>query len=412
MMNTSILEGRDSLNISKQAILFVDDEEDILNSLKRALRAEPYEQYYVLSGEEALSTLSQQSIHVLVSDMRMPRMDGVMLLERVAEKYPDIIRMVISGWSDADSILDAVNTGHIYRYLVKPWDIRELKITLRQALEMYRLQAERREMIQRLKSHNLNLEKAVVQRTEQMMTMNQQASLGKYASQIVHNLNDPLGRLSSNIELIGLMAANQRVDMDQLKKQVVGAQTHLDQLKEIVSGILNHAKAEKSTQVNLININQIIKEELAYFNLNPIFCYEVKKVVNLAPNMPEIIGKPGQIKTVLNYLVQTALDAMTQSIEKKLIVETIWQQATILIRISHTGNNAPSEDPPPSFLKKMENASVGGTVGSQFSNVKSIIAAYSGKIELSSQHQGETTFKVTLPVGRSALSRSRFPSLI
>ena len=101
--------GKNILGKLNQTILFVDDEEDILKALKRSLRSEPYEQYYVQSAEEALELMAHHSIHVLVSDMRMTPMSGTELLEKVASRYPEIIRMVISGWADVDSILDAEN---------------------------------------------------------------------------------------------------------------------------------------------------------------------------------------------------------------------------------------------------------------------------------------------------------------
>ena len=118
-------------------ILFVDDEGDILKSLKRQVRTEPYESFFVQSGQEALDLLEKESIQVIVTDLHMPKMDGLSLLTRVEEKHPDIVRLVLSALDDKDSILDAINSGHVYRYILKPWDNTELKIIVRQAIERY-----------------------------------------------------------------------------------------------------------------------------------------------------------------------------------------------------------------------------------------------------------------------------------
>jgi signal transduction histidine kinase len=389
---------------SDQTILFVDDEKEILKALKRSLKSEPYKQYFVQSAKEALELMAHHTIHVLVSDMRMSPISGTELLEKVAPRYPETIRMVISGWVDADSILDAVNTGHIYRYIVKPWDARELKITLRQALEMYRLQAERKEMIQQLKAHNLQLEKKVIQRTEQVMAVTQQAEIGKFTSQIVHKLNDPLNNLSTTIELIGLSAAKEILYLEQLKKEVSSAQTEICQLKKIVRDLLGHTELRKSAHVDLININEIIKEEMDYFDLDPSFRYEIKKELRLADNLPMIMGNPIQIKEILDNLIKNAIDAMVSTSKKRLSIETFLKGNKIEIRVSDTGTGIPLENQDLVFLDSFTTKPMGKGTGLGLFIVKSTVAAYSGKVDFVSSPQNGTTFQISLPIGRSILS--------
>lgn len=396
--------GKNILGKFNQTILFVDDEEDILKALKRSLRSEPYEQYYVQSAEEALELMAHHSIHVLVSDMRMTPMSGTELLEKVASRYPEIIRMVISGWADADSILDAVNKGHIYRYIVKPWDSRELKITLRQALEMYRLQAERKEMIQRLNDQNFQLEKKIIQRTEQVMAVTQQAKIGKLTSQIVRKLDDPLNNLSANIELIGLLSAEKKFNLEQFKKEIFSAQAEICQLKKIVGDLLSHAEFRKNTHVSLININEIIKEEMEYFDLDPSFRYEIQKELRLAANLPMIMGNTIQIKEIIDNLIKNAIDAMATTTKKLLSIETFLQENSIEIRVSDTGTGIPLENQDFVFLDNFTTKPMGEGTGLGLFTVKSTVTAYSGSIDFVSSPQNGTTFKVNLPIGRSILN--------
>ena len=396
------------VSLSDQAVLFVDDEEDILKALRRVLRTEPYQTYYALSAKEALDLLTHQPINVLVSDMRMPQISGPELLEKVASQYPEIIRIVISVWADADSILDAVNTGHIYRYLVKPWDNRELKLTLRQALDMYRLQAERREMIEKLKVHNRDLEKTVVQRTEQIMAVSQQAQIGKYTSKIVDNLNDPLNNLSAAIELIGLLATQADLTKDQLNREVVRAQTEIDRLKKIVANLLGHSASEKSTQLELVNINDAINAELDYFDLDPFFHYEIQKKLQLASNLPMIMGNPVQIKQIMDHLIKNAIDAMDTTPIKRLTVATNLRADSIEIQVSDTGIGIAPELQDSVFLKNFTTKPNGEGTGLGLFMVKATVAAYLGSVDFISTPGEGTTFTVRLPVGRAKITSDIF----
>ncbi len=130
--------------MEKRTVLFVDDEEKILKSLKRSFMDEPYETIFANSGKEAIEVLKQKETHVLVTDMRMPEMSGLELLKIVREKHPHIIRMVLSGYADTDTLLASINQGEIFRFIAKPWESdAELKIIIRQAIEFYELHSER-----------------------------------------------------------------------------------------------------------------------------------------------------------------------------------------------------------------------------------------------------------------------------
>lgn len=104
-------------------ILFVDDEALILNSIKRSLRGEPFECYYVSSGKEALELLETTDIDVIFSDMKMPQMNGLDLLKVVGEKYPDIIKVILSGYSQLPQLIATINQANIFKYIAKPWDL-------------------------------------------------------------------------------------------------------------------------------------------------------------------------------------------------------------------------------------------------------------------------------------------------
>ncbi|PTT86622.1 two-component system response regulator, partial [Pseudomonas sp. HMWF005] len=116
-------------------VLLVDDEESILNSLRRLLRTQPYDLLLATSGAQALEILAQQPVDLVMSDARMPNMDGASLLTHVRERHPAAVRIMLTGYADPTAIIKAINDGQIHRYISKPWNDEELLLILRQALE-------------------------------------------------------------------------------------------------------------------------------------------------------------------------------------------------------------------------------------------------------------------------------------
>lgn len=138
-----------------EAVLFVDDEINILNSLKRGLIDEEYECCFASSGKEALEIMKNKTISVIVTDMRMPEMDGLTLLKEVREKYPRTVRIVLSGYTQLQQILVTINQVDIFKFITKPWKLEEeFKVVIKQAIEYYRLQMESERLKKELESKN------------------------------------------------------------------------------------------------------------------------------------------------------------------------------------------------------------------------------------------------------------------
>ena len=153
-------------------LLCVDDEVNILSSLKRLFRPHGYRVLTATSGEQGLAVLSETEIDLVISDMRMPEMDGACFLEQVRQRWPDTMRILLTGYSDIASTIAAVNRGEIYRYLSKPWLDDDVILLVKQALELRNLAREktRLEELTRKQNHDLvalnaGLEDIVAQRT-------------------------------------------------------------------------------------------------------------------------------------------------------------------------------------------------------------------------------------------------------
>lgn len=156
-------------------ILCVDDEPHILSALRRLFRTQGYETLCAGSAREGLDLLTGHPVDVVISDMRMPGVDGVKFLEQARLACPQAVRMLLTGYADVAQIMGAVNRGEIYRYITKPWDDTEIVLVVRHALERSMLEREKRRLEaltrhqnEQLRQLNQGLEAQVAERTAQL----------------------------------------------------------------------------------------------------------------------------------------------------------------------------------------------------------------------------------------------------
>ena len=126
------------IDYSKYKVLIVDDEVEILKALNRGLRTEPYETFFIESGQKAIELFAKEEIAVVVTDMRMPGMNGLELLQFIHKISPDTVKIVLSGYTQLPQILVTVNKVDIYKFLTKPWDLdNELRVYIKEGIELY-----------------------------------------------------------------------------------------------------------------------------------------------------------------------------------------------------------------------------------------------------------------------------------
>src|ERR1700733_10815768 len=130
-------------------VLYIDDEINNLNSFKAAFRRD-FEIYTAQSAREGRKILDSNEIGVIITEQRMPGMTGIEFLESILAVYPDTIRILLTGFSDMNAVMDAINRGQVYKYLVKPWQNDELKLYIQNALEIYHLRRENKELAHKL----------------------------------------------------------------------------------------------------------------------------------------------------------------------------------------------------------------------------------------------------------------------
>ncbi|MFZ5774783.1 MAG: response regulator [Thermodesulfobacteriota bacterium] len=163
----------DTLDRKNQRILFVDDEEINRVNFEQTFQ-DDYQVTIAASGEEALEVVRRNGgIAAILADHRMPGMNGAELLARARELAPHAERIIITGYTDPEDIIAAINQGHVYRYILKPWSADELRITIDQAVERFHLKRRNRELMEELRRQNAELEERVLARTAELHAANQ-----------------------------------------------------------------------------------------------------------------------------------------------------------------------------------------------------------------------------------------------
>lgn len=147
----------DNMHDEKLNVLLLDDENDILKALNRVLRMD-YNVVTFDNGADALEYLQENPIHIIISDMRMPEMDGADFLAKAREMQPDTVRLLLTGYADIQSTVRAVNAGGIHTYISKPWDNENLKLIVGKAAEFYRLSRDKERLTIELEERNKELE--------------------------------------------------------------------------------------------------------------------------------------------------------------------------------------------------------------------------------------------------------------
>jgi len=171
--------------VHDHTVLFVDDEVNILKALQRLLRNEPMNVLTASRPEQAIELIEREQVKVVVTDQRMPEMSGVDMLSSIRERNPSIVRMMLTGYTEMNIAVEAINRGEIFRLITKPWNDDELKATLRQACDHYDLKREIKRLNQvtreqnfKLQDMNKNLEAKVRERTQQLAEKNNDLRTG------------------------------------------------------------------------------------------------------------------------------------------------------------------------------------------------------------------------------------------
>lgn len=385
-------------------LLIIDDEIEITKSIARQFRKK-YTVFSATSAKEGIAIMEKEHIQVVLSDQRMPDMTGVDFFSVIKDKYPDALKLLLTGYSDIEAVIGAINEGQVFRYVTKPWNPDELDSIVKEAFEKYELITNNRRLMLSLQDSNIRLEEKVKARTSELEMLNSRLSdLNKeknsYIGMVAHDLRNPIGIAEA---FSGILLE----DFDTLTKSL--------QLEYI--GLINKSC---SFSLNLIHeFLDISKIEAGIFDLNlsqqeyiSFLTENVKRNAMLAKNKSQkIVVKTSlseinfcfdknKIEQVLNNLLG---NAMKYSAANTLIqVEVSSSDHGVTTSIMDVGQGIPKDE-----LEKVfhpyQTTSVKATANEKSTGlglaiVKKIIESHHGTVTVESEVGKGSVFSFKLPL--------------
>ncbi|RJP20427.1 MAG: hybrid sensor histidine kinase/response regulator [Candidatus Omnitrophota bacterium] len=350
-------------------ILCVDDEQHNLDALYRTLRKE-YTVVTALNGEQGLQLLEENRISLIISDQRMPGMTGVEFLEKSLHNHPDIIRIILTGFTDVEDLIGAINTGRVYRYITKPWDPNDLKVTVKRAIESLELSLENRRLF------------------EDVIRLEKLATIGQVASGIAHEVRNQLS------VLMGIQLIQSQFPKNELIAQV--AEQMLSARNRILS-ILDEIKAFgrqeiQTIQKEVIAAGDLLDHTVTIVSLDPD-CKKIQFDIKVDPCPPIPCDRKRIIQVLIN-LIRNGAHAMNG--EGTMNLTAAHQKGNVQIKVQDFGCGIPEDQIDkiwdPFFTTKGEK---GTGLGLEIS--KRISQAHHGRLRCTSEVGKGTTFILELP---------------
>lgn len=369
-------------------VLFLDDEESILDGLQRLFIKEPYGIFTTSSADQAKEILCKEKIKVVVSDQRMPEIQGVKFLQEVKKQNPGIIRILFTGYTDFSAAEEAINLGEVYRFISKPWKTAELLSTVRQSIEHH-------DLIIQAKAHEEERELA----NKKLKIMYEMQK--EFTSTVSHELRTPVASIKTSIDLVMKKMVG---EINSEQEEVLGrAKRNVDRLKRLIDDILDLTKIESGKlQMNFMmdDIHRVIRE-VADAQKDVAQGRGLYIKLELDNTVPKISFDSDRIIQVLNNLLGNAIKFTKQG---GIIVKTQdkSQENHVLISVIDTGKGIAETDLPKLFQKFQQVESAqdneeGGT-GLGLAISKEIVSRHGGKIWVESKPGDGTTFSFLLPI--------------
>ncbi len=397
-------------------ILFVDDEKEMLSSFKRLFIDYNCLVYTASSGAEALDLLKKESIDVVVSDQRMPEMCGIELLEHVKKSFPDIIRILITGYSDNKATVDSINRCEIFRYIEKPWNNHELKNTIKLAFELKKLREDNCNLLKLTERQNIELKALNKELGEKVklhinlcnlqkklhkeLTTNYEAlkkaekARDTMCHMIVHDLRNPLGIIKGCVQLL-----ESRIN-DTANKTISIILETIERMVVLLNSILYVSKLE-SEEINVslksINIAQLINDIS-----NEYIPQAEKKRISLSVDCDsnEIIANADKalMPRILENLVNNSLKYSKSYIK----ISAKKQKDSVIICVSDDGPGIPEKHKEDIFERFFqiddcpERKRSGVGLGLAF--CKTAVKAQNGSIWVESREGKGSSFKIKFKI--------------
>lgn len=390
--------------LERQKILIVDDEHDILDALADTFMGD-YEVHKASSAAEAMTILKDNAIDLILTDQRMPGMTGSELLESIEKEYPNMGKILLTGYSDITATVDAINKGGIDRYLTKPWDNDKIRKIVMDVMQV---------RMQRMMEDNKAVETQLVQNAKM-------ASIGELAAGIAHEINNPVGFIHSNmgnlrkffLKISDLIALYDNLELPPAATeaiQKVKTDINYDYLKTRINEMIERSivGTERIQKIilDLRNFSRVDTGEPAEADLNEaidttsrFLTYEYKERININRDfgtLPKVVCNVGKLNQVFLNILANACQAIDGTGE--VTIRTRGEGDKVRIEISDTGSGIPKDKINKIFETFFTTKPVGKGTGLGLSISLTIIKQHKGTISVESEPGKGTTFSIMLPV--------------
>ena len=379
---------------SPPVILLVDDEPRILSALQRLLRREGYRILTAGSGAAALSILDQESVNIILSDLRMPEMDGFAFLGAVQDRGLEAARVLMSGNADLKLVIDGVNEGRFSQFIEKPWVDDALKISLRKLIEAQQLARENKELMKALRSQNQMLNQASEKAASEIRQKE------RLFATISHEIRNPLHGIQGILELL----SRDSVGRDQ--KLLSTAITSAGFMRQIIDDVLDYSKVEAGKMVLQKVAFSPVALATDIISLMQPMATGQQLVLDLyyeeAIAERYFKGDDFRIRQILNNLLSNAIKYTKKgSVGVEITVDPI-----LKIAVMDTGIGIPEEKMASLFdafvmTNDQHDRTFGGT-GLGLTIVKNLTELMGGEIGVSARQGGGTVFTLSLPLESAA----------
>lgn len=369
-------------------ILYVDDEEDNLRIFRASFRRE-FNVFTASNTNIAKEILYSNDIHLIISDQRMPDKTGVEFLEEIVDDFPDVVRIILTAFSDTTDIIRAINKVGIYRYLTKPWDIDDLTMTIRSAINNFMLKRQNRDLVINLQRTNEELIKA----NEDLKQRNKE--LDEYVYRISHEVRAPISSIMGLFYLLKNLENSN--DIETIKNYLNLIEQSINKLDIFIRSVLQYsATKDFEPQIEEINFEKLINECLREFFPQGV-SEKIKIRTHIQISTP-FFSDIGLLKTIFRNLLENAIKyAKSNATEHLIAISVEGNDAQASIQFADNGIGIPKQYQEKIFdmFYRANDYSNGSGLGLYI--VKLAIERLDATIRLESEENKGTTFFLEIP---------------